>query len=1048
MGLRTEVASAKPPVEASPMTDESIFATVSSLKSAAERQAYLDQACAGNAELRAEVEALLKADAGAGSFLNHPPIGSDATIASTAADDTAGDDAGPVSLAFLQPCGTPGRLGKLVGKGGEYEVIEVVGQGGMGAVLRAFDTKLSRIVAVKVMAPELAANPQAVKRFLREATTAAAVHHDHVVTIHAIDEAHRPPFIVMQFVEGQNLQQKLDCEGALEIKQILRIGSQIAAGLATAHKQGLIHRDVKPANILLENGVERVKITDFGLARATDDIEMTQAGLIAGTPQYMSPEQAKGETVDARSDLFSLGSVLYTVCTGRPAFRAETTMGVLKRVCEDLPRPIREVNAEIPPWLDAIVSKLLAKNPGDRFQTAAEVAELLGQHLAHVQNPANVPQPAPVVVSHTAATPARGEPVWRQIHEGTDHVRGLVMHGLMLTGALVFVAAIGVLLLNPSLDPEAYVTKWAMVLSAALIAGSLFIKQRQQVAYKKRTLRFEYSAIGGDKLYVDNMLLARVGHGSPRELRARIAEGWGAGDEIKVLAKGGIYAFHCRFFVCEASAQSARQSLADARPAAVELPQHTKPAISGIPSDWLTFAFVMIFSVVVVLPLLLVTLSLLAWFFYKSGERPNQPVVGNDGAITLPADWPKDADEIYPNSSSADILSSADWQWTAPVGLGAAVNSGSQDFLPCLGPDGHTLIFASDREGGSGGLDLWMSTRASMSEPWSPAVNLGSEVNTPQMESQSCLTADGKTLVFTSNRPGGHGAGDLWMTTRQSTSAPWSKPVNLEPPINSQAIESGAALSSDGLTLIFGSERNRSRDLWIATRSSGDAAWSEPALLGPAINSRFKETGPCLSADGLTLLFSRSEDGIAYQTWCATRVSQDAPWQPAVRIGELGGGASVSADTLTFITNLNQPGEKGDRPDDLYVVRRVRRQLADRVNSGEATALRELVTAKERNLEAVKAQFSSGRVTPLGVKAAEIELIEARIRLAEAQDDRAGRIAHLQELVAVAIEEKSLTQQRIDAGADPITALNVVDSRLADAQARLERAKAEAAANK
>src|SRR5262249_52001675 len=150
-----------------------------------------------------------------------------------------------------------------------------------------------------------------------------------------------------------SLQERIDREGPLELAEILRIGMQVASGLAAAHAQGVIHRDVKPANILLENGVERVKLTDFGLARALDAASMTQSGVVTGTPQYMAPEQARGEPVDHRADLFSLGSVLYAMCTGRSPFRAETTMAVLRRVAEDQPRSIREVNPAVPDWLEA-----------------------------------------------------------------------------------------------------------------------------------------------------------------------------------------------------------------------------------------------------------------------------------------------------------------------------------------------------------------------------------------------------------------------------------------------------------------------------------------------------------------------------------------------------------------------------------------------------------------------------------------------------------------------------------------------------------------------
>jgi eukaryotic-like serine/threonine-protein kinase len=201
----------------------------------------------------------------------------------------------------------------------------------------------------------------------------------------------------MQYIDGMSLQDKLNAKGALDLREILRIGVQIASGLAAAHKQGLVHRDIKPANILLENGVERVKITDFGLARDTDDASLSQSGMVAGTPMFMSPEQANGELVDHRSDLFSLGSVLYAMCTGRPPFRATSTMAVLKRVIDETPTPVEQVNPEIPEWLAAIVARLHAKRPEERFQSASEVAEVLGQRLAQVQQgPADtVPPRAP-----------------------------------------------------------------------------------------------------------------------------------------------------------------------------------------------------------------------------------------------------------------------------------------------------------------------------------------------------------------------------------------------------------------------------------------------------------------------------------------------------------------------------------------------------------------------------------------------------------------------------------------------------------------------------
>ncbi len=319
--------------------------------------------------------------------------------------DSSDSFATDFAVDFLEPCEDRALLGRM----GEYEILEVIGRGGMGIVLKGYQRELNRYIAVKVLAPHLAQSAAARKRFAREAQATAAIVHPHVMAIHAVAAAARLPYLVMPFVACESLQQRLDRDGPLDVKDVLRIGLQAANGLAAAHAQGLVHRDVKPANILLETSVDRVMLTDFGLARAVDDATLTRTGIIAGTPQYMSPEQAGGDAVDHRSDLFSLGSVLYAMCTGRPPFRAETMFGVLRRIRETPPRPIREINADVPEWLERIVLKLLSKEAADRIATAIATATLLEQCLAHVQQPTTVKLPAGIGDWPLLPTPHLGD---------------------------------------------------------------------------------------------------------------------------------------------------------------------------------------------------------------------------------------------------------------------------------------------------------------------------------------------------------------------------------------------------------------------------------------------------------------------------------------------------------------------------------------------------------------------------------------------------------------------------------------------------------------
>ena len=242
-----------------------------------------------------------------------------------AADADAGRDA-PVELStldvgFLIPTDDPQVLGRI----GNCNVLSPLGRGGMGVVFKAFDTTLHRMVAIKVLSPQLASSPEANRRFLREARAAAAINHPNVVVIHAVGEQSGMPFLVMEFVDGRTLHARIRSGTPFDLASLLRIAAQIADGLAAAHRQGVVHRDIKPRNIMLENGIERVKITDFGLALAAlDESQITSVNRVVGTPSYMSPEQVQGARVDRRSDLFSLGCVLYTMVTGRSPFQGRT----------------------------------------------------------------------------------------------------------------------------------------------------------------------------------------------------------------------------------------------------------------------------------------------------------------------------------------------------------------------------------------------------------------------------------------------------------------------------------------------------------------------------------------------------------------------------------------------------------------------------------------------------------------------------------------------------------------------------------------------------
>jgi eukaryotic-like serine/threonine-protein kinase len=305
-------------------------------------------------------------------------------------------------IEFLAPAQTDDELGRL----GGYRILEMLGHGGMGVVFLGEDARLGRKIAIKAMLPRLAQSGTAQQRFMREARAVAALEHDHIIPIFHVGQDRGAPFIVMPLLTGEPLDRRLEREGTLPVADIVRIGRQTASGLACAHAAGLVHRDIKPGNLWLESVVSspwsvvkgknlqgtlplttdhgprttdyRVKILDFGLARAVDDdAHLTQSGAFVGTPAYMAPEQASGQAVDGRVDLFSLGCVLSRLCTGRVPFKGKDTLSTLLAIANDVPTPVREVNPAIPELLAALVMALLAKDPDKRPASAQRVADML-----------------------------------------------------------------------------------------------------------------------------------------------------------------------------------------------------------------------------------------------------------------------------------------------------------------------------------------------------------------------------------------------------------------------------------------------------------------------------------------------------------------------------------------------------------------------------------------------------------------------------------------------------------------------------------------------
>lgn len=353
------------------------------------RAAFLERECAGDEELRREVEALLAYDRKAEKFIESPAI---EDVPELIADDQGGS---ALTMDAVGP----------------FKLIKKLGSGGMGEVYLARDSRLGRNVALKLLDRDLIGDSGSRTRFLREARLASALDHANICTIHEIGEASGLLYIAMQYVEGGTLKQVIAGQ-PLALDCLLSISLQVSNALAAAHAQAIIHRDIKSSNIIITPGGQ-AKVLDFGLAkpleREDEESELTHAGAVLGTPTYMSPEQARGERADHRSDIFSLAVVMYEMATGRTPFKSKSRAETMNAVINQAHAPIAELNKELPAELSSVIDKALAKQPGDRYQSVGEmqnelrrVAKLVGVEGYNSSDPLMVPHvPPPSFVRST-----------------------------------------------------------------------------------------------------------------------------------------------------------------------------------------------------------------------------------------------------------------------------------------------------------------------------------------------------------------------------------------------------------------------------------------------------------------------------------------------------------------------------------------------------------------------------------------------------------------------------------------------------------------------